>query len=65
MKRVLALLSLSLVLATTAFAQGSPAKSSTDCCTTCCEGKCDQPCCDGVCTPDCCDSGCTEACCQK
>lgn len=65
MKRTLALLSLSLVLAATAFAQPAQPKAGADCCATCCQGKCDQACCDGACTPDCCDSGCTAACCQK
>lgn len=60
MKRLIAVLSVAVVLTVTAFAQTSYASAKKDCCPTCCTDKCNG-CCDG--SADCC-SNCPAGCCK-
>ncbi len=66
MKRTIAFLSLSLVLAVTAFAHPShqPTKSGSGACAACCSDACAKSCCSDGCAKTCCPEGCGDDCCQ-
>jgi hypothetical protein len=55
MKRMFAMFSLAVILATTTFAQASAIAKATSC----------QPCCAQDCGTNCCDDGCSNCCCSK